>query len=405
MIFSRRDRVALPISCVAGAGFGYLAVQAGIGGVIVGGFYSLLVIPLIVRFVAEQRKLLIWQVCILAFVFSCIAQTFSIPGSSMADALGEFCLLWISGVVLSFPVPAYYYFQRAKKRKSYRVEVFLCGLLYLGFLSRLPIDVFLIFALGALWIIASLGKIIWDRRLTANPSHDRGLSIIVGSAAIFACAFVVVGLVFFKQNALGAAIYERDSKVAALLLEMRADPNARDARGNTPLADAAWNGDALMVRVLLEKGADPNEQQKGAFQGLMPSGTALAVAASAGRTEICEALMDAGADVNAQNAYGQTPLVAGLAHGDISCALMLIEHGADVNSRGGLGETPLMFLMPFDTDNDPAAHRVLEALLSRGADISAKDDKGQTAEDLALQYRRFKTEQQLQQIRQSASEK
>jgi len=41
MTFTRKDRIALPVAVLLGAGFGYVSVLAGYGGLLIGGFYGL----------------------------------------------------------------------------------------------------------------------------------------------------------------------------------------------------------------------------------------------------------------------------------------------------------------------------------------------------------------------------
>lgn len=69
----------------------------------------------------------------------------------------------------------------------------------------------------------------------------------------------------------------------------------------TPLHVAAENGDAEDVTALVNDGADPNAQDKGGR-------TPLHVAAQEGHAEAVTALINAGADRNAQDNYGLTPL-------------------------------------------------------------------------------------------------
>ena len=125
MIFSRRDSIALPVAAIVGVVFAYLTIQAGFVGVFIFVFYSLIIIPLIVHFLA-QGKLLVWQVCTLSFVAYIIAKNASLGGFAIGDALQEFHVIWGLETVLSLPLPAYYYFHRAKQRKSYRVEIVFC---------------------------------------------------------------------------------------------------------------------------------------------------------------------------------------------------------------------------------------------------------------------------------------
>jgi len=65
--------------------------------------------------------------------------------------------------------------------------------------------------------------------------------------------------------------------------------------------------------------------------------------ASRDMTEAIEVLLEYGADVNAKNADGNTPLhIAGLTSAR-EVVNLLVSHGADINTRNLDGETPTDF--------------------------------------------------------------
>ena len=82
------------------------------------------------------------------------------------------------------------------------------------------------------------------------------------------------------------------------LLDHGASPEITNDRGQTPLAGAAFKGDAA-VRLPLERGADVNGRGEGGH-------TARMVAAMFNRVEIAELLLAHGADPNARDARGFT---------------------------------------------------------------------------------------------------
>lgn len=91
-----------------------------------------------------------------------------------------------------------------------------------------------------------------------------------------------------------------------------------------------------------------------------------------GRT--LELLIARGADVNAATEEGVTPLH--LARAEVIA--LLVKHGAKLEARTSTGMTPLLLQA---TEQDGA--QPMRALLDAGADLDARDDAGQSAEDFA----------------------
>jgi ankyrin repeat protein len=101
--------------------------------------------------------------------------------------------------------------------------------------------------------------------------------------------------------------------------------------GDTPLTVAAVLGRAGMVRWLLEQGADVEDVAPHKY--FKP---ALCAAAYGKRPEVAALLIAAGANLEARDRFGNTPL----ANAFINCftdplplAALLIEHGAEVTDR------------------------------------------------------------------------
>ena len=127
------------------------------------------------------------------------------------------------------------------------------------------------------------------------------------------------------------------------------------------LINAANKGDSEVVEALLDSGADINARDE-------QNQTALHLAASRGHTPIVKLLLERGADVNAKNLFGQTPLLAPVYRGSLDTVRALLDAGADVDARSGFaGQTLLLAVSSGRT-------KVMEALLEEGADVNAKGE-------------------------------
>lgn len=148
----------------------------------------------------------------------------------------------------------------------------------------------------------------------------------------------------------------------------------RAGRTDLDIFEAAAAGDAERIRVLLA--ADPTAANATAPDGFSPLG----LAAFFKREDAVRALLEHGADPSraSANAMKVTPLHSAVADGGNSAiAKMLITAGADVNAAQRHGWTPL---------HGAAASgdaEIVRLLLARGADAHATHDGGATALDLA----------------------
>lgn len=182
-----------------------------------------------------------------------------------------------------------------------------------------------------------------------------------------------------RQAPLITAAGSRQLEAARILLDHKADANAKDEYGSTPLITACSVGAAGdvvpygMVRLLLAHAADVNAKNS---QGT----TALDSAAASDRKQIVTLLLTQKADVNAMDDNGWTPLHYAAVNGAVDVIETLTAHGADIDAKDKSGRTPLDLAADpeagaFPRDPSPAAGRmnVLKLLLSHKAQYSAFD--------------------------------
>jgi ankyrin repeat protein/pimeloyl-ACP methyl ester carboxylesterase len=186
-----------------------------------------------------------------------------------------------------------------------------------------------------------------------------------------------------------------DLEKTRLLLDAGAEVNAKSAEGQTALSIAAARvGSAPVVRLLLERGAKLDASERSPLND----------AASLGQLETMRVLLDSG------QAKGAPPVAAAIGARCRECAdlllksakpddltrwtlsvagraenadlLSLLERGAEAKGRDGEGRTPLIKLASFERASAEAGR----ALIARGSDPSAANNKGETALDIAARH-------------------
>ncbi len=96
-------------------------------------------------------------------------------------------------------------------------------------------------------------------------------------------------------------------------------------------------------------------------------------AISYGNEGLVRSLLERGADKNARNELGETPLHQAIGFGNDNIVSLLINAGADLNTKTTYrGETPLHRAIGFGSDN------IVSLLINAGADLNSKDYDGGT---------------------------
>ena len=176
----------------------------------------------------------------------------------------------------------------------------------------------------------------------------------------------------YQQTPLEIAASEGEINVVAYLLQRGADPNVQNIELATPLHYASAND---VVEALLEKGAiiDANDKYQQ---------TPLHNAARDGRIDVLAYLLQRGANPNAQNVDGWTPLCIAAEVDQVGAITTLLEQSADVNinAQTSIGFTPLGIAISKDNTE------IARLLIDRGADINTQSE-GQTPLGVAVLYK------------------
>ena len=159
----------------------------------------------------------------------------------------------------------------------------------------------------------------------------RGASITALSLLVFAGATP-------DESPVADAAQQGDLEAVRALLQQGADPNAAQADGLTGLHWAALNDELGIAEILLYAGATVNPVTR--VGGYTP----LHLASQSGHDGVVRTLLEAGAEANGYTTTGVTALHFAAQADAAEAIVALVEHGADVNARDAfLNRTPLMF--------------------------------------------------------------
>lgn len=230
-----------------------------------------------------------------------------------------------------------------------------------------------------------------------------------------------------RETPLHKASGRSENELMTWLLELGADPNARDRRGWSPLHAAAMSRAAAgsPIATLLEAGADPNARATADYDGRAQHADAgdtplhMTAGASDDSSRVA-LLLAAGADPNTSNAKGETPLHRAAGSKHLANVRALLAASGDADRRTETGDTPLHLgvthgrrsavgpaswwywdswrpiwkVTPHPADTDWAAYQekhprdtaLVGALVRAGADLSARNDRGETPLGRAARY-------------------
>jgi ankyrin repeat protein len=143
--------------------------------------------------------------------------------------------------------------------------------------------------------------------------------------------------VTFNQREFQRALDAGDQAMVDLFVRAGINIHQEDATGSPPIVTALKKGYTIIARILLNAGADPNARDR---LGLTPLLLACGKP-TRGYKEIAEMLIAKGAEIHVRDRLGWSPLLLALSGGTVEIAERLIERGADLNARTRHGESAL----------------------------------------------------------------
>src|SRR5215467_173417 len=197
---------------------------------------------------------------------------------------------------------------------------------------------------------------------------------------------------------------------AKMLLDAGADVKVKNKYGSTPMNVATTTfGSTPVLKLLVAKGAEPDPRviagaaATGDLEAMryimsvgVPPGSLTAAAISGAIGARCDAcarlLVEKGAPANGVRPNGTLSSSVGATQGGVlndtakrgmpELSQFLLDHGASLESRDREGFTLLQQAV-LSMEPPPATDRMVEWLISKGVDVNAKNDRGDTAYQLA----------------------
>lgn len=191
------------------------------------------------------------------------------------------------------------------------------------------------------------------------------------SALSVAAVTLVATISFASRTAFAGQADRRSVPWKPIPLQPCAEANTQHLL-DIAISLGASNGDKAYSICVLKKGADPNALDVNGF-------TPLWNAMSNHHYDLADVLLQHGARVDRPDQHGRTLLILASKDGDAVLVKQLLKRRADVNYRSNLGLTALMAAAAM------CRTEVARILIAHGANTSLRNNDSKSALDLALQ--------------------
>lgn len=185
------------------------------------------------------------------------------------------------------------------------------------------------------------------------------------------------------------AVYQGTVEIVRILLAQRADPNAKNTAGESPLMvaiyndnrttfmESVWGNHIKIIKMLLVANADVNETDAEGNTALLKAMKHNSIFGE--REQVVKMLLARNAAVNAPGRCACTTLLTAVSQGYFDVVKMLLDRDADVNARGLNGATALCVAISQNNNND-----IVHLLFNKKANINAMLDNGVTPLSIAV---------------------